>query len=169
MIKGKNTADNRQFGFDRLSTYGLLSDLAETTIKKYISSLVADKFLRVESDYKVLKLTNKGRLELKERQPILAKRIKESKQAQRAFARTAEPMDFDQELFEHLHQIRFELAQDQGVPPFIIFSDVSLKEMAAHQPTMAQEFLDIKGVGAQKLERYGEIFMTVTDDYIKTY
>lgn len=168
VLKGKNTADNRQFGFDRLSTYGLLSDLAETTIKKYISFLVADKFLRVESDYKVLKLTNKGRLELKERQPVLVKRIKESKQAQRASARTAESMDFDQELFEHLRQTRFELAQDQGVPPFIIFSDVSLKEMAAHQPTIVQEFLDIKGVGAQKLERYGEIFMTVIDDYIKT-
>lgn len=117
----------------------------------------------------MLKLTNKGRLELKERQPVLVKRIKESKQAQRASARTAEPTDFDQELFEHLRQTRFELAQDQGVPPFIIFSDVSLKEMAAHQPTMAQEFLDIKGVGVQKLERYGEIFMTVIDDYIKTY
>ena len=64
-------------------------------------------------------------------------------------------------LFEELRQLRLSLAQEQNLPPYIIFSDQTLKELAQKQPQTALAFLEIKGVGQNKLEKYGEAFLAV--------
>ena len=68
-------------------------------------------------------------------------------------------------LFEELRKIRKELADQGGVPPFVIFSDKSLQDMCARRPKTAEEFLEVNGVGANKLEKYGEAFLSAIRDF----
>jgi ATP-dependent DNA helicase RecQ len=81
------------------------------------------------------------------------------KAASRAARRKAGDIDYDPELFERLRALRKELADREGVPPFVIFSDISLAEMAALLPETEAEFRGIHGVGRHKLERYGPSFL----------
>ena len=74
--------------------------------------------------------------------------------------------DYDEELFWRLRILRKKLADDTEVPPFVIFSDVSLMGMAAELPTDDEAFLNIHGVGTHKLERYGEQFLAVIREYL---
>lgn len=75
--------------------------------------------------------------------------------------------EYDKDLFEILRNLRKKIAETKKVPPYIIFGDVSLKEMAIHFPTTKQEFLDIKGVGQQKLDDFGEEFLKAINEYLE--
>jgi ATP-dependent DNA helicase RecQ len=69
------------------------------------------------------------------------------------------PEEVDRELYERLRTLRRELAEENGVPPYVIFSDKTLRELAAHRPTNREEMLAIHGIGEVKFERYGEVFL----------
>ena len=71
----------------------------------------------------------------------------------------------DDPLFDQLRALRMKLAQEAGVPPFVVFSDKTLRDMAARMPVTNDDFLEVNGVGLAKLERYGEAFM----EEIKAY
>ena len=73
-------------------------------------------------------------------------------------------LEYDREIFEKLRKLRKEIAVEQGVPPFVVFSDTSLVEMAALRPRNDGEMLDITGVGKYKLEHYGPRFLKVLQD-----
>src|SRR5699024_1062005 len=77
----------------------------------------------------------------------------------------AEDTDFDEALFQELRNLRKQMADEQNVPPYILFSDVSLKEMSRYVPTTADEFLMIKGVGEKKLNQYGKSFLHVVQGW----
>ena len=74
-------------------------------------------------------------------------------------------IDFDIELFEKLKQYRYKIAQEKGLPPYVIFHDIALKEMAAYLPVNKESFLEIKGVGEKKYENYGEGFIDIINGY----
>jgi len=81
--------------------------------------------------------------------------------------RTSGDREYNEELFRRLRTLRKKLADDAGVPPFVVFSDVSLAEMAAELPKDDEAFLNIHGVGAHKLERYGERFLAEIREYLR--
>jgi len=106
--------------------------------------------------FNVLQLTDQGQAALRERQPIrLTKRVIVTKPVQ---PRAGE-ISCDEGLFERLRRLRKRLADERGVPPYIIFSDVSLRQMARSYPSNEAEFAQISGVGEQKLKRFGKIFL----------
>ena len=72
-----------------------------------------------------------------------------------------ETFDYDTELFETLRALRFEIAQEHGVPPYVVFGDKTLKEMAARRPQTKAQMLEVNGVGEVKYERYGEQFLSL--------
>jgi ATP-dependent DNA helicase RecQ len=74
--------------------------------------------------------------------------------------------DIDPQLFEHLRGLRSRLAREAGLPPYIVFADAALREMAARKPQTPDEFLQISGVGTVKLERYGTDFLTCIQEYL---
>ena len=74
--------------------------------------------------------------------------------------------DYDEELFNHLKKVRLELSKKRNIPPFIIFSDASLKDMAIYKPRSEEDFLKIKGVGDKKLMQYGDIFIAEISEFI---
>jgi len=86
----------------------------------------------------------------------------------KAVRRKVGDLEYNPELFERLRAVRKGLADAAGVPPFVIFSDVALAEMAAHLPTDNEAFLRIHGVGAHKLERYGADFLGEIQEFCKT-
>jgi len=90
----------------------------------------------------------------------------DGKKAARQQTRTALPDDIDVGLWEALRECRRLLAEEQGVPPYVIFHDRSLKEMCALQPRTLLEFGRITGVGERKLDKYGAAFLRVINDYL---
>ena len=105
--------------------------------------------------FPVLKVTAKGAAVLQG----------ETKVTRKISVKATKSVAENDDLFEALRQLRRELAEKQGVPPFVIFSDKTLHEMSAVMPTTDSQMLDVKGVGESKLEKYGEQFMDVILNY----
>ncbi|APH05424.1 DNA helicase RecQ [Bacillus weihaiensis] len=157
VLKGSNNKKIAQFKFHTLSTYGLMKNKTEKQIVEFIDFLVAEGFLAMTSSrYPVLELTQKALLVLVEKQAVYKKQ-----------QFTIKAIEGNDELFEKLKQTRRELAQELKVPPYIIFSDSSLKDMSLVCPKNTTEFLSVKGVAQTKLERYGEAFIAVVCDFLK--
>ncbi|MBN2810207.1 MAG: DNA helicase RecQ [Deltaproteobacteria bacterium] len=143
---------------DQLSTWGLLKEESNEQIKAWIDQLVSQGFLEREGEYQIIRVTPSGRELLRgEKKPCLLT-IKTSATA--ADAVTAEtiltPLEIN--LFDELRELRRELARDRAVPPYVIFSDASLYDMAQVRPTNLEMFRQVKGVGAMKLVDFGEVF-----------
>ena len=152
--KSKKVLDRR---FDRISTYGIMNGYTKKDIVDMINKLVADNYLNLSNDgYPVLKLTNKAVAVLKNKGNVHIKTLKVKRS-----------LTIDNDLFESLRKLRRNIAMAEKVPPYIVFSDVSLKEMSTFMPVNKNEFLGIKGVGEMKYEKYGDRFLTLISDYIK--
>jgi len=154
-------------GHDKLSTFGLLSDASVAEVRGYIEQLTGLGLLQQTGDtYPVLALTPKGLDLLRDESScpglMLARQRPNLKKAPRARSRAeAESwQDVDRGLFEHLRGVRLEIARSRGVPPYVIFHDATLREMARLRPTSLDALLTVKGVGARKADDLGEAFLT---------
>ena len=105
-------------------------------------------------------LKNREKIEVK---PVVAQILQKPDAIQQHQVQDNAP--FDEVLYDRLRSIRMDLAFAQNVPPFLVFSDKTLKEFCRHLPTTDREFLQISGVGEKKLETYGEAFMKVIREY----
>ena len=154
-------------GHDKLSVYGIVKDFSKAQLKELVGQLQSKGLLvRRNDDYPTLALSEAGWKFLRERQTIfLARPAVEGKQQRRSSS--VDPVKFDQGLFEKLRVLRRDLAEEHNVPPYVVFGDVSLRQMAAIYPQNANEFSDIHGVGRLKLEEYGEKFTSVIRDYVR--
>jgi ATP-dependent DNA helicase RecQ len=157
VLKGSKNKRITQFDFGKLSTYGLMKHKTEKQIIDFIDFLIAEGYLSLtNAQYPVLELSNKAIQVLVEKQQVFKKE-----------QMTIKAIDSNDELFERLKQVRRELAVQLAVPPYIIFSDSSLKDMSSKCPTTTDEFLEVKGVAKTKLERYGEVFIDTICEYMK--
>ena len=169
VLRGSKNKEVIQLKLDQLSTYGILSEHSEKTLRNYIGALVADRYLQVTgSEYPVIKITPKGKRAIKQRSPIQIKRtialtLKQPDPIKRK--KRDNDLPYDQVLFERLRGLRLNLASQHGVPPFVIFSDASLRDMCRYLPISDEEFLEISGVGLKKLESYGDNFLSMIRDY----
>jgi ATP-dependent DNA helicase RecQ len=141
---------------DELSTYGLLQDSSRSAVRDWIEQLADQECIERVGEYGVLKLTEKGRRTLKgQGQPLLLEAAKK-KPAPRSFEARDSWESVDGELFEELRELRRKLARERGVPAYIIFGDVTLRDMARKSPTTPDALLRVSGIGMKKLEQYGE-------------
>jgi ATP-dependent DNA helicase RecQ len=154
-------------GHDRLSTFGLLPNASVAEVRGYIEQLTGLGLLQQSGDaYPVLALTQKGLNLLRDETSCpgltLARQRPSLKKTPRARSRAeAESwQDVDRGLFEHLRGVRLEIARSRGVPPYVIFHDATLREMARLRPTSLDALLTVKGVGARKADDLGEAFLT---------
>jgi ATP-dependent DNA helicase RecQ len=153
-------------GHDKLSTFGLLPHASVAEVRGYIQQLTALGLLRMtDDDYSVLVLTAKGLQLLKDETSCpgltLARQRPVRKDVPRARSRveTESWQDVDRGLFERLRAVRLEMARQRGVPPYVIFHDATLREMARLRPTSIDALLSVKGIGARKADDLGEIFL----------
>jgi ATP-dependent DNA helicase RecQ len=162
VLRGADTARIRGLGHDRLSTYGIGADLSADAWLAVIRQLVHAGFLRQDvGDYSVLKLTPAAA-------PVLRGEVRVELAVHRETARarparqarlTADGLAVDEALFARLRALRRRLAEEQGVPAYVVFSDATLAAMAALRPATREELLRVSGVGQVKADRYGEAFL----------
>ena len=158
---------------DQLPTFGIGQDLGEQQWRSVVRQLIAQGYLYADAArHGGLRLTEEARPLLKGERPLNL-RLDSARKTTRGGAksnstssrRRSEPAvelsDLEGALFEELRALRKRLAEEQGVPPYVIFHDATLREMAQLQPTTANELLGLTGVGASKLERYGHDFLQV--------
>jgi ATP-dependent DNA helicase RecQ len=152
--------------YHKLSVYGIVDDFSKEDLRRIISQLV-DKELIVKggNGFPVLELGQPGMDFLKGRKEIRLPKLKAiAKSLQKSDAVDTE---YDRTLFEQLRLLRKKLADEQGVPPFVVFGDLALRQMALYLPQSEENFSKISGVGEAKLKQYGKIFTEVIKTYAK--
>lgn len=170
VLRGSQRAEMQALQFNQLSTYGIMKQYSEQKLRNFIGALVADRYVEVSGEeYPILKVSNKGKQVLKERKKIQMKQsvatilLQPDQIVQHPVDRNA---PFDSILFDKLRSLRFELSTKNQIPPFLVFSDMTLKEFCRHLPTTEDAFLQISGVGSKKLATYGEAFMTIIRNHL---
>lgn len=155
VLKGSKSAKVRQFNFERLSTYGLMKERKLKDISDLILRLSAMQYLDItESQYPVVTLNELSWQVLRGQKKVWQKMVIVKKAKAKS------------ELFEALRSLRKELATKEKLPPYMIFSDATLTQMATDKPTDLELMKNIRGVGEFKLQKYGEEFLTVIKSYI---
>ena len=151
-----------------MASYGIGKDLDNNQWRSVFRQLVARGFLSVDLDkFGALCLEESCRALLRGEESIELRRDVKQKTAKRQ-TKTALAADIDIALWEALRECRRIFAEDQGVPPYVIFHDSSLQEMAISLPRDMTEFSLISGVGERKLEKYGPAFLRVVGDHLAT-
>jgi ATP-dependent DNA helicase RecQ len=151
-------------GHDKLSTWGIGRDFGKEEWRSIFRQLVAAGLLRVDiTGHGGLALTEACRAVLRGEQTISLRRDVVGKKATGRASRTRPPLaaDADEALFQALRTLRLSLAREQGVPPYVIFHDSTLLDMARDRPTSLEDLGGFSGVGRAKLEKYGEAFLEV--------
>ena len=164
VLQGSNTEKIRQFEHDKLSTFGIGQTLDINQWRSVFRQLVARGYLSVDLErYGALRLEQKCRPLLKGEQQIELRRDSGKKAVARQ-TKTPLPEDINVGLWEALRECRRLFAEAQGVPPYVIFHDKTLREMAEQMPQNTSEFGLLTGVGERKLEKYSEAFLTVIQE-----
>ena len=163
VLRGSNKQRIRDLGHDKLSTYGIGEELSQDAWGSIIRQLVHLNYLKQDmANYSVLKLTEAARPLLRGEQSLtLARPRVKIRPEKKPAGKRLEGLDYDEDLFQALRVLRKRLADEARVPPYVIFGDAALVEMAAYRPKDEEALLAINGVGAVKLERYGADFLKV--------
>jgi ATP-dependent DNA helicase RecQ len=169
VLRGEDTDKIRSRGHDQLSTYGLLKGQPRHDLREWIYQLIAqDYLLQTDAEYPLLQLGPRARDVLRGvaavrlRQPAVHKKDAVAKQAAPIrFSRDENLRDYDRTLFEALRAWRRSEAQERGVPPYVIFSDRTLRELARVVPTSLGELRGVYGIGDAKFEAFGEAVVRV--------
>ncbi|MGH8095571.1 MAG: RecQ family ATP-dependent DNA helicase [Chthoniobacterales bacterium] len=167
VLTGADTEPIRQRGHDKISTYGIGSELKRDAWQALGRELLRLGLVEVApGKFATLQVTEAGRAALRGRTPItLTKQVE--KPAAKAKQRAGE-IECDETLFEKLRGVRRLLADARNVPAYVIFSDVALREMARTYPVKPAEFRRIPGVGEQKLKDFAEPFLAAIADYLQS-
>jgi len=164
VLVGSNDKRILQFGHDKLSTWGILSDEGRQSVRIWIDQLISQRYLQREGKFNVISITDKGWQALKgEDTPSLLKLAEKAEKQSRISSDSWKGVDMG--LFNVLRTLRREKADEQNVPAFIVFSDTALRDMARRRPSTLKGFLNVSGVGQKKCETYGDDFIRAIIDY----
>lgn len=171
VLRGKVTNKVAERGHQDLSTFGLLAEVSVDELRGYIEQLVERGFLATHGDrYPMLRVTPEGRRLLKgegaEGLDLVHHHRPPERDRTRARGARALPLGegwdgVDANLFEALRKERLEIARERGVPPYVVFHDTTLREIARRKPTTLQELVGLHGIGRVKAESFGERFLAV--------
>lgn len=161
MLRGAQNQRIGQLGHDSLSTYGIGRDQSQEVWGSLLRQLIHLGYLEQDvGNYSILKLTAAARPLLRGEEVLrLARPRVRVASAKKPSRKGAAEYQADPEVFEALRALRKSLAERDHVPPFVVFSDATLAEMASVLPTHESALLEINGVGRRKLERYGADFL----------
>ncbi|MCZ2258030.1 DNA helicase RecQ [Sporosarcina sp. G11-34] len=155
VLTGSRNKKMMDFGFEKLTTYGIMKGQSAKDVSDFIEFIISENYLGVENgQFPTIYVSERGK-------EVLTGNVKVS----RKVSVVTKQITNDDPLFEQLRALRRTLSQEAGVPPFVVFSDKTLRDMASRMPVTEEDFLEVNGVGLAKLERYGEAFM----EEIKAY
>ena len=177
ILRGANTDRVRQLGHDKLSTYGLLSSHSEAELRDFIHQLIGQGALTQENlelssgrSVPIVKFSRDSVAVMKGQKPVRLVQIvrKSATEARKTRGEEISWQGVDHELFDALRGLRKQIAAERGVPPYVIFSDATLRELARVRPTALQNFRLIYGIGENKLNDLGPKFVPFIVDHCKT-
>ena len=179
VLLGSNLERIRELGHDKLSVFGIVDDYDRNGLRRFADGLVEKGLLaRADGQYATVSVTVAGREWLRSRASLtldmrvdeveVKRERRDNGRKRSAAAMVGETAEYDEGLFDELRALRRRLADEQSVPAFVVFSDATLKAMAAARPTDRQAMLRVSGVGPAKLERYGEAFLVVVRGYAQS-
>ena len=177
-VHGNNTAKQRQYRMNENSYYGSLKAEPVYRLRQVLNHLILKGYLDLTNDeYSILKLTSTSLDVLEEKQSIVMKFAKEREVIKKERksrktkgskeSKTAAYGEVDTELFEALRTLRTEIARDEKVPPYIVFSDKTLTQLCHVLPTTEEDMLSVSGIGKFKYDKYGSRFMEEIKKYTK--
>ena len=167
VLAGAETEGIRQRGHDELSTYGIGRDVKRTAWLAIGRELLRLGLIAAApGKFATLQLTEAGRAALRERKPITLTKPFDDETTRQSKKHRAGDLECDEALFAQLRVLRRQIADERDVPAYVIFSDVSLREMARVYPTTSAEFGRIPGVGQQKLRDFAELFTGAIRGYL---
>ncbi|WP_415064695.1 DNA helicase RecQ [Lacrimispora sp.] len=168
-VHGANTAKIRQYRMDGNPHYASLAKTPSYKLRQVVNHLMLKEYLTVTNDeYSIVKLTADSEKLMESQEPVMMKMAKEQepvlrekagKKAKKPKLAGVELTGQDEVLFEKLRKLRAEIAREEKVPPYIVFSDKTLVHMCAMKPKTKAEMLAVSGVGEFKYEKYGERFL----------
>lgn len=165
LLRGSNSEKIRQYGHDRLPTYGVGRDKPKKHWQKLVDDLLNHgALLQNGGPYPTLSLSPVGRDILYGRRPFHVVRRGE----QGILIKKSATTEYDRELFDILRAVRLELSRKRGIAPYMVFSDASLEDMARNLPMDQSSFLAMNGVGRKKLKQYGGVFIASIKNYVKS-
>jgi ATP-dependent DNA helicase RecQ len=175
VLCGSESEQVRNRGHQRLSTFGLLKEAPVPEVRGYIEQLGAEGLLRQSDEpYPVLALTEAGIRLLKDANacPDLTlarqRRVTRDKRPTRPRPDTEGWRDVDHDLFDRLRAVRLKLARERGVPPYVIFHDTTLRELARLKPSSVEALSGVYGIGARKAQQLGAAFVDEIRAYLAT-
>lgn len=168
ILRGANNTRIREFGHDKLPVYGIGKEYSHEHWVSVLRQLIHLGLLTQNiAQFSALQLTEAARPVLRGEMPLqlavprLLNLKSRSSSVSKSFAG-----NYDRKLFAKLRKLRKSIADEENIPPYVVFNDATLLEMAEQQPTRESEMLSINGVGYRKLERFGQPFMTVIRDHL---
>src|SRR5690625_4314283 len=157
VLRGSKDQKILSFRLNKLSTYGILSNYTEKELTELINFLIAEKLLATEEGkFPTLKLNQNSVEVLKGEREVWTFT---------APIPTSEEVDYHERLFNQLRALRKTIADEKNVPPYVLFSDATLRDLCRYIPDSKEDMLQIKGIGERKYEQYGEIFMVAIQDW----
>ena len=167
ILLGSENEKIQKYNHHELSTYGIGKELTKSQWMHISRQLVEKGLLSQEPAYRVLSVTAKGLDMLKSREQVRGQ-INEAQKKERGARVKSSEFEYDRSLFSLLRNKRKELADEAGVPPYVIFSDKTLVEMAGYFPQSRESLLNISGVGKVKNERFGNEFLVIIQEFCRS-
>ncbi len=165
LLLGKTNERIARNQHDQLSTFGIGKELSATEWRSVFRQLISQGYLDVDQEYGSLRLDERCRPLLRGERTLRLRKQRKAEKPPRATRQRSELREIDEPLFEALRALRRELADEQGVPPYVIFHDATLTEMARQRPGSRESLRALPGIGEQKLERYGDAFLAVIAEH----
>ena len=157
VLRGSKNKKLLNFGFDEISTYGIMKEYSSDGLKEFINILIAHGYLDVNEEFSTVTLNNISFKVIKGEVEVLLKEVNiESNKAE------------NNDLFDKLRYLRREIAEEEKKAPYMIFGDGTLREISIKYPINKEEILQVSGVGEVKYERYGERFIEIIREYVAT-
>ena len=164
VLRGANTKTIRQWDHKKLSVYGIAKEHSVNELKEIAGLLIAEGLLAKNSqEYATFGVTESGMHFLTSRESLVLTRLKREEEKASSASRAA--LDYDQGLFDTLRDLRSRLAVERGVPPYVVFGDVTLQQMAYYLPQSSESLSRIPGVSDSKLQQFGDRFLSVVREH----
>ncbi|WP_300347768.1 DNA helicase RecQ [Clostridium sp.] len=156
VLKASKNKKLMELGLDKISTYGIMKNYTKDGLKEFINTLISHRYIDYGGEYPVVTLNSNSKDILTGKTKVMFKE-----------KRKVEKVSTNNELFDILRELRREIASEEGVPPYIVFGDNTLKEMSLRMPLKSSQLIEINGVGEKKIQRYGEPFLKKIKEYVE--
>jgi ATP-dependent DNA helicase RecQ len=166
VLRGENVENVRKRGHDQLSTFGLLKDAGKAEVRDWIYQLIGQGvLLQVGEDYPVLKLNALSWEVMKAQRSVRLVQLRRGQKLEKAKAEGVSWEGVDRTLFEALRVLRKRLADELHKPPYVIFNDTTLRELARIRPSSLERMRMVTGIGDTKLQQFGQAFFEIVQEH----